>query len=143
MQLRLLMAAGAALLFSACINNEQTGAELAKAAKDSANFTTIQWAEQVKDMGKVKEGQKLDVEYHFKNTGSKPLVITDVRPGCGCTVADKPAEPIMPGKEGTIKASFDSEGKQGQQHKTIAVMANTKPSQNFSLEFNVEVEKKS
>jgi hypothetical protein len=143
MQIRLLIAACTALVFSACIDNNQTSAELVKATTDSANFTSIQWIDSLKNYGKVSEGQKLDLVYRFKNAGTKPLVIIDVRPGCGCTVADKPTEAIMPGKEGEIKASFDSQGHPGQQHKVITVLANTRPSQTYTLAFDVEVEKKS
>jgi hypothetical protein len=45
----------------------------------------------------------------------------------------------MPGEESMIKAVFDSQGRQGTNHKTINVVANTKGSTNHSLEFNVEV----
>ena len=143
MQIRLLALAGFAFLFSACINNDQTAAQLSNASKDSANFTTIQWVDSSMNYGKIKEGQKLAVVYRFKNTGDKPLIITDVQPGCGCTVADKPTEPIMPGKEGKISAEYDSEGHPGEQHKNIRVVANTKPQRDFNLLFAVEVEKKS
>ena len=143
MQIRLLAIAGLAFLFSACINNDQTTAQLTKAAGDSANFTTIQWIDSSMNYGKITEGQKLAVIYRFKNTGEKPLIITDVRPGCGCTVADKPTEPIMPGKEGKINAEYDSQGHPGLQSKKITVFANTKPSKTFDLTFSVEVEKKS
>jgi hypothetical protein len=143
MYLRLLIVLVTGLFFSSCINNDQQDVNMAKVASDSANFTTIQWIDSIKNFDKIVEGQKLEVVYHFKNTGNKPLVITDVVPGCGCTVADKPAEPIMPGKEGEIKAAFDSQGKAGQQQKYITVKANTKPVQSFSLQFMVEVEKKS
>ncbi len=142
MYFRLLLIAFTGVFFSACITSDKQDPSLAKAATDSANFTTIQWMDSVRSFDKIVEGQKLEVVYHFKNTGDKPLVITEVSPGCGCTVADKPAEPIMPGKEGEIKAAFDSQGKTGQQSKYITVKANTKPTQSFRLQFMVEVEKK-
>jgi len=110
--------------------------------KDTASFTTMQWIDSVKDYGKITEGQKLEVLFRFKNTGNKPLVIESVHPGCGCTVADPPKEPIAPGAQGEIKGSFDSNGKSGVQHKTIAVMANTKGSESHELAFTVEVIKK-
>jgi hypothetical protein len=101
------------------------------------------WIDSVKDYGKIAEGQKLEVLFRFKNTGSKPLVIESVRPSCGCTVADPPKEPIAPGAEGEIKGSFDSNGKSGQQHKSITVMANTKGTESHELIFTVDVQKKS
>jgi Protein of unknown function (DUF1573) len=132
-----------------CLNNEvksdagKSAADAQKAMADSANFTTIQWIDSIKNFGKIPEGPKLDIVYRFKNTGNKPLVIADVRPGCGCTVADKPTKPIMPGNEGEIKAQFESQGHPGMNNKSITVQTNTKPVQSFQLFFNVEVVKKS
>ncbi|MEO6316627.1 MAG: DUF1573 domain-containing protein [Chitinophagaceae bacterium] len=111
--------------------------------KDTADLTTMQWIDSVKDYGKIAEGQKLEVSFRFRNTGKKPLVIEGVHPSCGCTVADPPKEPIAPGAEGEIKGSFDSNGKSGQQHKTISVSANTKNTENSEVAFTVEVIKKS
>jgi len=119
-----------------------TAAALPEEKKDTASFTTMQWIDSVKDYGKITEGQKLEVLFRFKNTGNKPLVIESVHPSCGCTVADPPKEPIAPGAEGEIKGSFDSNGKSGQQHKTIAVMTNTKGTESHELAFTVEVLKK-
>jgi len=109
---------------------------------DSSKFTTIEWIEQSKEYGKITEGQKLEVSFRFKNTGDKPLIIESVRPSCGCTVADPPKEPIAPGAEGEIKGSFNSEGKEGEQHKTLFVTANTKGGQTHDLTFAVTVLKK-
>jgi len=114
-----------------------------KEKKDTASFTTMEWIDSVKDYGKIAEGQKLEVVFRFRNTGTRPLVIESVHPSCGCTVADPPKEPIAPGAEGEIKGSFDSNGKSGQQHKTIEVMANTKYRQDHEVSFTVDVQKKS
>jgi hypothetical protein len=110
---------------------------------DSTQFTNIQWQEQKLDFGKIAEGQKLEVVYHFTNTGTRPLIISKVEPGCGCTVAETPKEPIAPGNEGLIKAAFDSNGRIGSQHKSIMVYANTRGSQAHELVFTVDVSKKS
>src|ERR1044072_3848999 len=111
-----------------------------KEAFDSSKFTTIEWIDSTsKDYGKINEGQKLDVSFRFKNTGDKPLIIRSVKPGCGCTAAEPPKEPIAPGAEGTIKASFNSEGRPGKNSKDIYVDANTKGTQSHTVHFDVEV----
>lgn len=127
-----------------CISEEAPAsdgtAEAATAAMaDSSNFTSIQWIDSVKNLGRLMEGQKAEVTFRFKNTGSKPLVIASVNASCGCTVPEKPEKPIMPGGEGSIKAVFDSNGRQGNNHKTISVSANTVGTQTHTLEFDVEV----
>ncbi|MBL7955673.1 MAG: DUF1573 domain-containing protein [Flavobacteriales bacterium] len=83
------------------------------------------------DLGKVVQGNKVDLNYSFKNTGGSPLVITDVRGSCGCTVGKNwPKEPIAPGEKAAIAVSFDSEGRSGRQDKTVTVVANTVPPSN-------------
>ena len=111
--------------------------------KDSTQYTNIKWLDStIRDFGSIPEGQKLEVAYRFLNSGNKPLIIARVQPSCGCTVAEQPDEPIMPGKEGVIKASFNSEGRMGINHKKIYVIANTRGSQSNEVEFSVLVQKK-
>ncbi len=111
--------------------------------KDSSQYTKITWLDStIRDFGSIPEGQKLEVAYRFLNSGNKPLIIARVQPSCGCTVAEQPDEPIMPGKEGIIKASFNSEGRIGINHKKIYVIANTRGSQSNEVEFSVLVQKK-
>jgi hypothetical protein len=111
--------------------------------KDSSQFTKITWLDSTtRDFGIIPEGRKLEVAYRFLNSGDKPLIIAKVQPSCGCTVAEQPDEPILPGKEGVIKASFNSEGRIGINHKKIYVIANTKGSQSNEIEFSVLVQKK-
>lgn len=123
--------------------NGENEATPANALKDSANFTTIEWLDSTsKNLGKVTEGAKVEVTYFFKNTGDKPLVITGASASCGCTVPNPPKEPIAPGTEGKITAEFNSQGRIGTNTKEIFVTANTKPSTNHTLKFQVEVDSK-
>lgn len=110
---------------------------------DPANLTTIEWLDtKERDMGKMMEGQKLEVSFRFKNTGTKPLLISKVWAQCGCTVPETPKEPYAPGQEGVIKASFDSQGRGGTLNtKEVYVNANTEPVTNV-LVFTVDVKKK-
>jgi len=143
--LGVLLAAG----LLACNNQDAGGggnADSSKGARaeqlmaDTANYTTVQWLDSTtQDLGKVMDGAKLDVVWRFRNTGGKPLVIEKASPSCGCTVAETPKEPIAPGQEGRIRATFDSKGRTGTQHKSILVMANTKPMKAHELVFNIEV----
>jgi hypothetical protein len=111
--------------------------------KDSTLYTRMTWLDSTtRDFGSISEGQKLEVAYRFLNSGTKPLIIARVQPSCGCTVAEQPDEPIMPGKEGVIKASFNSEGRVGINHKKIYVIANTQGTQSNEIEFSVVVQKK-
>lgn len=129
-------------LAAGCNDSARKAAAFQAALADSARYTSIQWLDSARNFGKIPEGQKLQVAFRFRNTGSTPLVITRVQPSCGCTVAEQPEEPIAPGGEGQIKAIFNSQGHPGVNHKTLFVTANTKGSRDHSLQFVVEVEKK-
>ena len=146
-KIKIVAVAAGCLCWMACItdDNQPTKVPLAPGQsavateQDPAKLTTIQWLDSVVNSGTILEGQKLEVSFRFKNTGDKPLVIESAQPSCGCTVPVKPEEPIMPGKEGYIKAVFNSQGRTGTNHKTITVHANTKPSGTHMVEFNVTV----
>lgn len=89
--------------------------------------TTIQMIDSTYDFGKVTEGTKVAYNYRFKNTGNKPLVIASARASCGCTVPEKPEEPIKPGETGILKVVFNSTDRPGPTHKTITVVSNAYP----------------
>ena len=117
--------------------------DLADPITDSSNFTSIQWLDSVhQELGKIKEGQTPEITWKFKNVGDKPLIIINAQGTCGCTVAEKPEQPIAPGEEGVIKAKFSSEGRVGPNDKQVIVMTNTKGATTHYLNFKVEVEKK-
>ena len=143
---KLLIVICAAGLFACQTADEKTSAALTqeqkdKAARDSANFTTIEWLDStVKNLGQIKEGQVVEVSYRFKNTGDKPLIIAGVTASCGCTVPEKPEKPIAPGQEDVIKAKFDSKGRpKGENRKDVFVTANTKPQSSTQLSFKVVI----
>jgi hypothetical protein len=152
MKQALFILAGSFVLYS-CTSNDASAtakakhdsvqhARMVEAVNDSANFTSIQWLDSMhQDLGKVQEGGVVEVSWKFKNTGTKPLIIASVNPGCGCTVADKPEEPIAPGSESIIKAKFDSKGREGMQRKDVYVTANTAKNLQ-TLSFAVDVQKK-
>ena len=77
---------------------------------------------------KVKAGKILSFDYIFENTGSQPLIITNIKVSCGCTKPQWPKEPIKPGEKDTIHVTFDTKGKIGWQDRILEVHSNTKDS---------------
>ena len=133
-----------ALAFGALMINGCTSADQQAKVSGAKDSTTIQWIDSIdQNIGKINQGEVVEILWHFKNTGNKPLIVEKVTPGCGCTGADGPKEPIAPGKEGVITAKFDSKNFQGTQHKSVTVKANytNHTSGGFQdvLAFNVEV----
>jgi hypothetical protein len=94
------------------------------AAQDS---TTVQLIDSLYNFGTVTEGEKVTYNFRFKNTGKKPLIITNTTASCGCTVPEKPEKPILPGETAFIKVVFNSKGKAGMNNKTISVTSNARP----------------
>lgn len=118
---------------------EQTGEEqLKKIAEDTASWTTIEWLDSSKNFGNVVEGEKVLIEFKFKNSGNKPLIIKDVTASCGCTVPEKPKEPIAPGQTGVIKAEFNTKNRVGSASKDVIVTCNT-ASETYTLHFEGQV----
>jgi hypothetical protein len=108
----------------------------------TGKITSVRWIDSAKNFGNINEGQKLAISFKFKNTGVNPLIIESVKPGCGCTVADFPKEPIAPGAENEITGEFDSHDREGLQHKVITVKSNTPGNGEQEVYFDVDVVKK-
>ncbi|SKB89139.1 Protein of unknown function [Parapedobacter luteus] len=92
------------------------------------------------DFGKIKEGEKVEHEFKFTNTGTSPLIISNVQASCGCTTPEYSKNPIAPGDEGMVKVVFNSAGQLGKQHKVVTVTSNAS-SPNTLLHLRGEVEK--
>ncbi len=96
---------------------------------DSSELAVMEFEEKVFVFDTVIEGTIVNHTFNFKNTGAAPLLITNARSTCGCTVPHWPEKPIQPNEKGTIKVSFDTNDKEHQQIKPITIFANTLPSE--------------
>lgn len=66
--------------------------------------------------------------FTFKNTGTTPLILTNVKAGCGCTTPEWDRQPVAPGASGKITVSFDPRNRPGSFVKSITVNSNAEPS---------------
>jgi len=89
-----------------------------------------------KQLGEVYEGTLVRTVYYFQNTGGSDLILTEVAPSCGCTVAEYPKYPIKPGARDSIVATFDTHERTGYQAKGINIQSNIGE---INLVFEVEV----
>jgi len=80
------------------------------------------------DVGTFSENDPIvTAEFKFTNSGDAPLVINQAVASCGCTVPDYTKEPILPGKSGTIKVTYNGTGRYaGDFKKSITVRTNGK-----------------
>jgi hypothetical protein len=122
----LLIFLSAVVLFSCDIRNPKLQADVT-AAKAFSDSTTVQIIDSIYNFGKITDGEKVEYNFKFRNTGTSPLIIATARASCGCTVPEKPDAPIAPGEIGFLKVVFDSKGRVGSVHKDVIVTANAFP----------------
>lgn len=81
------------------------------------------------DFGTIKEdGGVATCVFSFTNNGDAPLLLNNVQASCGCTVPQWSKDPVLPGKEGQIKISYDPRNRPGSFKKSISVYSNSNPS---------------
>lgn len=106
------------------------------------NCTIIQWIDSVYvELDTIKQGKILNLSWRFKNNGNKPLVFANATSSCECTSIEKPEKAIAPGKQGVVKAIFDTKGMQGWQRKDVYLLLNNKSNLVQTLSFAVNVVK--
>tara|TARA_Y100001933_G_scaffold76275_4_gene77657 strand:+ start:45430 stop:45822 length:393 start_codon:yes stop_codon:yes gene_type:complete len=83
----------------------------------------IEFKTETIDYGEIEKGSDGVRVFEFKNTGDAPLVISDVKSSCGCTIPKKPEKPIMPGETGEIQVKYDTK-RVGPIRKAVTVTSN-------------------
>jgi uncharacterized protein YbbK (DUF523 family) len=84
------------------VNNLEVSTEISTDSKG------IVWKAETMDVGEIPQGTPKEIVFEFKNTGTSAVIITNVKPSCGCTAADYTKEPIAPGKVGYVKAIYNA-----------------------------------
>lgn len=85
---------------------------------------TMKFTNETHDFGTVKEGDPAVYEFAFKNTGKEPILIQNAKGSCGCTVPSYSKEAVAAGQTGTIKVSYNTQGRPGPINKTVTVTSN-------------------
>lgn len=97
--------------------------QLSSGQSEPGPFLT--WEKSSHDFGDIPQGEKIEHTFRFSNTGTQPLIITNVSTQCGCTAPRGwPRDPIAPGDHGEITLVFDSSGKFGRVNKVATVISN-------------------
>jgi len=92
------------------VNSKEASAKMTFAA------TTV-------DYGIISKESEPTRTFNFKNTGNAPLLITDAKASCGCTVPTFPKDAIMPGESSTITVRYDT-NRLGVISKSITITSN-------------------
>lgn len=98
----------------------------AQAAMNKGRLELTDGVQQVKDLGKLRQGESASFEFPFVSSGQEPLVVTGVKPSCGCTKAEvvlvdeggakKPytkGDPIPVGQRFVLESEISTDGKPG------------------------------
>ncbi|MBB6126068.1 DUF1573 domain-containing protein [Mucilaginibacter lappiensis] len=91
-------------------------------AQDSQK-AEFKFNEEKHDFGKIPQGTPVTTIFEFTNVGKEPLILTEVRPTCGCTIADYTKTPVKGGEKGTIKITYNAAAA-APFNKTIVVKSN-------------------
>lgn len=92
-------------------------------ASTNPNAPQITFTQTVIDYGTIDKGSDGVRTFTFTNTGNEPLIVTNTKGSCGCTVPTKPTDPIAPGATGEIKVKYDT-NRVGPFTKTVTVTSN-------------------
>lgn len=119
------------LIFTACeekpsakINTTNLETAKERDAKLSLGAPIIEFDQKEYDFGTVTEGEKVQGVFKVTNSGKVDLIITSVKPSCGCTTPAYTKDAIAPGASGEIKFEFNSANRVGKQNKSITVKSN-------------------
>lgn len=106
---------------------------------ENPNAPEIEFETETINYGEIEKGADGVREFKFTNTGKSPLIISNARGSCGCTVPTWPKEPIKPGEDGVIKVKYDT-NRQGPINKSVTITSNAKtPTKVLRIKGNVIV----
>ncbi len=111
-----------------------------KIFEEPADGPKIEFTEVSFDFGDITQGDVVEHVFEFKNTGTQPLILSNVRTTCGCTAPSWPREPIPPGESSKMTVKFNSRGKVGMQNKVVTIYSNSVEKINrIKIEANVKM----
>ncbi|HOZ81752.1 MAG TPA: DUF1573 domain-containing protein [Bacteroidia bacterium] len=109
-----------------------------KAPAANPNAPDISFESETHDFGTIPYSGNGTYEFKFTNTGKEPLVISNAKGSCGCTVPSWPKEPILKGHSGVISVHYDTK-RPGPFTKTVTVSSNGKTAEKvLTIKGNVE-----
>jgi len=111
-----------AVMFSVAAMAQVEAKSQAEPAKNP-NAPEITFEKTVHDYGTVAYNGDGKCEFKFTNTGKEPLILTNVRSSCGCTVPKWPREPILPGDSEVIHVEYKT-NRIGSINKSVTVQSN-------------------
>ena len=104
------------------------------------NGPEITFKETIHDFGTIPFKGNASHEFEFVNTGNEPLILTQAKPSCGCTVPEWPKHPILPGESSSIKVTYKNTDRSVPFNKYITVFSNAVVNNEIKLHIKGTVE---
>ena len=101
--------------------------------------TTMAYSEEAHNFGNIKQDTENEHVFKFTNTGTEPLIISNARGSCGCTVPSWPKTPIKPGESAAIKVKYDSK-RIGPINKSVTITSNASNEPNSVIRIKGAIE---
>ncbi len=128
------------LLFATlCLIGTTIGVNAQNVAPAVQGGAQIQVNKEVHDYGEIKQNGDPYCEFTIKNTGNEPLIISNAKGSCGCTVPEWSREPVMPGKTTIIKVRYDT-SRLGPINKSVTITSNAANEPNLTLRIKGNVQ---
>lgn len=124
--------------FSVYVTLEEYFAPLS--TEESKLAPVLRLDEYMVDMGRVRQGNKLQQELIIKNVGKKDLLIRSVQPNCKCITAVINQTKISAGGEAKLTVLFSTDGRTGTQQKALTIYSSDpkNPVQRITLSAYIE-----
>ena len=113
---------------------DNRGAKVTPAPTPKLNsIAKIKFNEEIKNFGNVEVNSENKHVFNFTNTGTEPLIISNAKGSCSCTVPNFSKEPVMPGKQGSIEVIYSPKVSQAGQtiEQTVTITSNADPANSF------------
>jgi hypothetical protein len=110
-----------AVSFAQKAEEKKTDSKIQVTLPSKAN--ELKWATDTHDFGEIEKGKPVSYEFTFVNTTKETVLITNVKPSCGCTATNYTKTPIKPGEKAVIEATYNA-ASPGVFQKTVSVTTN-------------------
>lgn len=97
------------------------------------NGPQITFEKTTHDFGKIPFNGNGTYEFRFQNTGNEPLILSQPKSSCGCTVPEWPKKPILPGESEVIRVTYKNTNRPGNFNKYVTIFSNTKDNKDVKL----------
>lgn len=92
-------------------------------AQEMSQGAAIEFEKDINDYGEIAHKSNGTYSFKFSNTGTEPLIITNAKGSCGCTVPSWPKTSIAPGESANIDVTYDTK-RVGPFSKSVTITSN-------------------